>query len=385
MKEVLLLVMGLILLLNSCFAQYYERYKKLTDTTLLSTHLGYKKHISVVVPIEWQKTVQNEFPLIVIFDRQRRVNHNYILQTIDYLTTVGQIPASIIVSIESEQTYRYWETLMEISNEKSKGFANEHFLFEELIPLAERQFKASSFRMFIGHSRHAYYATNLFYRRTNDLNAVIALSPFFYEGSVHLVDSISTLNERGLQHKAYYRYAIGNDYPNQFEEITLAESSLFNQQIDIKGRLLKQADHYAIPGLAIASSLYEVFEFWSEKQLEYLYQTNSITNERDSFEKEMLQHYGVLLNCSFEIMNARGWHFFEHKNYAQAIRVWKELLETYPNFSEAYLYILEGEKALGKVNRKMIKAFRKSLATSNFYSEFKKLDLLNDLKELIDN
>ena len=91
------------------------------------------------------KEVRNKFPLIIVFDRQNKRSNHYILNTIDYLTSNEQIPSSIVISIESEQRYRYLETQYKISDPKGLAQENEKFIFEQLIPLAEREYKASSF------------------------------------------------------------------------------------------------------------------------------------------------------------------------------------------------------------------------------------------------
>lgn len=43
---------------SSLFAQDYERYKKLLDTTISSEHLGFDKNVTITVPFEWQKDVK---------------------------------------------------------------------------------------------------------------------------------------------------------------------------------------------------------------------------------------------------------------------------------------------------------------------------------------
>lgn len=123
---------------STLFAQNYERYKKLKDTIINSTNLGFDKKISVLVPIEWQKKTKNKFPLIIIFDRQNKRSNNYILNSIDYLTSNEQIPSSVIISVESEQRYRYIETQYKISDQNGLALENEKFIFQELIPLAEK-------------------------------------------------------------------------------------------------------------------------------------------------------------------------------------------------------------------------------------------------------
>ena len=103
------------------------------------------------------------------------------------------MPSSIIISIESEQKYRYFETLHKISSEKGLAEENEKFIFDELIPLAEKHYNASLFRLFIGHSRYGYFTSSLFFSRIDDLNGVISLSPFFSQKNVDLTDSLQNL------------------------------------------------------------------------------------------------------------------------------------------------------------------------------------------------
>lgn len=381
MKKLLFAISVLIILTNNLDAQKYERYKKLVDTTLISTNLGYKKNITVTVPIEWQNDINNKFPLIILFDRQRKRNHNYILNTIDYLTSNDQIPSCIILSVESTQEHRYLETLHAASNPQGKANENEKFIFDELIPLAEKQFKASSFRLLIGHSRHGYFTSSIFQSKLEELNAVIALSPFFYQQHINLVDSISLLNDRALKATKYFRFAIGNDYPEDYQQMDSVVVKMNNLQINSKGILLKQAEHYAIPSLTIAQLLYEVFEFWAKEQTQLLFAKEVKESESyEVFNNNILNHYGSQLKYSFGMLNAKGWRYFNESNFTTAIQTWQKLLEAYPNFSEAYLYIMEAENKLNKKNPKTVEAFKRSLENSNLYSEFKKMDLLNELE-----
>jgi enterochelin esterase-like enzyme len=176
MKKTVYLLLLILICSTNIFGQDYERYKKILDTTITSKHLGFDKNITITVPFEWQKDLNRDFPLIIIFDRQNQRSHNFILNTIDYLTSNEQMPSAIIISVESEQKYRYLETLHKASSEKGLAEENEKFLFDELIPLAEKQYNASPFRLFIGHSRYGYFTSSLLMSSINDLNGVISLS-----------------------------------------------------------------------------------------------------------------------------------------------------------------------------------------------------------------
>lgn len=336
-----------------------------------------------MVPIEWQKKSKNKYPLIIVFDKQNKRSNNYILNTIDYLTSNEQIPSSIIISVESEQRYRYLETQYKISDPNGLALENEKFIFDQLIPLTERDYKASAFRLLIGHSRYGYFTTSLFNSRIADLNGIISMSPFFAQKNVDLTDSISLLSTRSFPIKKYYRYGIGNDYPEDFVKMDSITKNIHNHFLDIKGYWFKKADHNATPGLLITTALYEIFEDWSAIQSKYISNTQTDLSIKSTLDKEILSSYGVKLNFSLGILNGKGWYFYNEKQYDKAIQAWKILLDSYPNFSEAYLNIIKAKVRLKQDCSETIKEFSNSLAASEFYNEKEKKDLEIELREIV--
>ena len=51
------------------------------------------------------------------------------------------MPSAIIISVASEQMYRFLETLYKVSSQKGLVKENENFLFDERIPFAENTIK----------------------------------------------------------------------------------------------------------------------------------------------------------------------------------------------------------------------------------------------------
>lgn len=372
------------ILATSLFGQNYERYKKLKDTTLNSNNLRYEKKISITVPVEWQKDLKNNFPLIIIFDRQNKRSHNYIINTIDYLTSNEQMPSSIIISIESEQRYRYIETQYKISDSNGLALENEKFIFDELIPLAEKEYKAAPFRLLIGHSRYGYFTTSLFNSRIYDLNAVISISPFFTQKNVDLTDSINITNKHIYDSKKYYRFGIGGDFPEDFLKMD-STTRKFKQNafLDIKGASFKEASHNATPGLFISTALYEIFEQWLAIQAKYSSNKQEDLSIIMALNQEVIKNYGTTLNFSIGVLNGKGWYFYNEKQYDKAIQAWEILMSLYPNFSEGYLYIINAQIELKLSFNKTVKDFKKSLLNSEFYTENEKMKLMTELDEII--
>lgn len=373
-----------ILLTTTLFAQNYERYKKLKDTTIHSKNLGFGKKISITVPVEWQNGIKNNFPLIIVFDRQNKRSHNYIINTIDYLTSTEQMPSSVIISVESEQRYRYHETQYKTSESNGLALENEKFIFGELIPLAEKDYKASKFRILIGHSRYGYFTTSVFNSRVNDLNGVIAMSPFFFQKNIDLTDSISKMNSLSYHSKKYYRFGIGNDYPEDFAKMDSAiKKNIPNPFLDIKGYRFKAADHNATPGLLINKALYDIFEEWSALQAEYSSNKQKDLNSKKSLEQKILSHYGIRLNFSIGALNGKGWYFYNEKQYDKAIQVWQILMDSYPNFSQGFLYIIQAQIQLKQNYLQTVEKFKTSLVNSKLYTEKEKQELEAELQEII--
>lgn len=363
-------------------AQQHERYRHLSDTTLVSKHLGFPKNITVTVPIEWQPDIDKTYPLIIIFDRQNRRSHDYIIRTIDYLTSNEQMPSSVIMSVESTPENRIRETLHLASDARGMAVETERFVFEELIPLAERKFQASKFRLLIGHSRYGYFTTSLLSSKTDDINAIISLSPFFGQKNVNLVDSLKTLMAQSLEHSIFYRYGIGNEFPDDFEKMDAALKSNTNPRFDAKGTHFREADHNVTPGLIVGGALYDIFEKWSEIQAKYISNDDLDLGDIGKLDQEIVETYGEPIPFALGILNGKGWHFYNLGQFGQAAEAWELLVERYPNFSEAYLYIIDAMISANKDASKARAQFLESISASRLYSPEEKIELMVEFERM---
>ena len=94
----------------------------------------------------------------------------------------------------------------------------------------------------------------------------------------------------------------------------------------------------------------------------------------------MINHYGNNLDFSLGVLNGKGWSFYNEQEYLKAIKVWNELINQYPSFSEAYLYIIDAQQQLKlDISKTKIK-FKESLQLSQYYSQEEKKELLSELK-----
>lgn len=360
-------------------AQQLERYKKLKDTVLISKFLNYEKSATIYVPVEWQSNIKKTFPLTVVFDRQNTRIEQHIIRTIDFLTSTDQMPSTVIVSVNSKRNKRFIETSYPKNNEKGLAKKNKDFLFKELIPFTEKNFKTNAFRLFIGHSRYGYFVSDLFANHTKDLNAVIAIEPFFTNHKINLLEDFKAISLKKVDCHKYFRYTIGRDSHLQFNPAQETLAKINKPKINTKGTLYPESDHFAIPALTVSNALYDIFEFWSRQQNNLRYAEFGI-DDIEKLQHKVRKHYGENLTFSLSVLYGMGFTHYNKNEYAKSIKVWSKFLEYYPNFSEVYLNIMNAEKKLDLDTEHTILKFKNNLKNSNFYTDDRKIEMLKSLE-----
>lgn len=383
----LLLCFGLIVMpAKLLLGQPFQNYRQLTDTVIYSPSLGYDKKISITVPSEYGDNLNNQnFPLIVVFDSQNQRSYRYILNTIDYLTGNEQMPASVILGVESTMESRYGETQLEVSDQAAFGSNNESFIFDELIPFARSNFSAGNFTLLMGHSRYGYFTSYLLTKRYDELNAVIAASPVFRQKNANLAGPVADLITGYNGSKTlYFRFGIGNDYPEEYYRINqvLENHSHAGSLIDIKGYLYPEADHNVTPGLISGTALYDIFAYWSRQQNIFMDNENRSFDTLPGLKRDILEHYGAELRFAPGVLNGKGWFFFSEGDFKNAIRAWEITLNYYPGFSEIFLNIANAQKELAEDFSGSLQQLRESLKTTRFYSDTELLELLHAADEM---
>jgi hypothetical protein len=375
--KTLLSVLFSFIIISAAFTQRYESYKKLKDTTFQSSSLGYEKDISIVVPKEWDPSLSKRFPVILIFNKENESINNYIINTIDYITTNSQMPSCIIISVASPFKYNYTETAYQVSTSSGKAKKNEAFIFDELLPFAAEKLKANSFRLLIGHSRYGFYTTSLFVNRIQDLNAVIAFCPSYKQEKINLADSSIHYKPKNDQAVKYYRAGVESDHIEDYEEF---ERQVDKSYFNIKATEFKYVYPDVVPGLAIAPALYDIFNFWAEEQRKYDNRGKFNPAELAEINKNIELHYGEQMSLSIGVLNGKAWGFFTRGSYEDAIRAWELLLNEHPSFLDAFMGIISAQSEVRIDNKKRLSAFRKCVKEATYFTKKEKKELLRELR-----
>ncbi|HMQ08921.1 MAG TPA: hypothetical protein PKC30_16595, partial [Saprospiraceae bacterium] len=185
-----------------------------------------------------------------------------------------------------------------------------------------------------------------------------------------------------IEHPIYYRFGIGNDYPEDFHSMERMLNSLNHPMLNARGYLFKEGDHNVTPGLTSGIALYEIFEKWSEIQSVYFSNNQFELGIIEDLELEIVKAYGSPISFSLGILNGKGWYFYGNEEYEKAIEAWEILISRYPNFSEGYLYIIDAQIKLGLEVSFTKNRFLQSIDASELYGEADKMELMEMYEKL---
>ena len=387
------LLLGIAVALN---AQTDEipGYKQLEDLTIQSANLGYNKFMRVYAPEGYDANGTKKYPVIIIFDRQNAINCSYQLQTIGYLTSMGQMPQSLVITVASQLNKRVPETILSASGSNALGEQNEKFIMDELIPYAQQHYHTNSFELLVGHSRYGYFTSYMLTQHMDKLNGVISISPFFMQPNVNLVDSMLTAvkTTKGIVNNVYYMVATGDSIPDTHDYALMKKAlsdTVLPNFFKCKGYEFYYGYHMSTPGLTLNNVLYDIFSQWTVGANKYYRDTMATPTEKKKYDKYMMGiiDYGDTLPFSLGVLNGKAWQYYNNNRYGKAVEAWQVAIGEYPGFTELYLYMAQAELDLNKPTeaKRYIQMYKDNIKKSTYYNREDRKELKKDLKALQKN
>lgn len=220
-----------------------------------------------------------KLPVVYVFDRQNEFNSNQILNSIDYLSGMGGMPASLVVSIELKNEIRgKWTTPKE---EGGLGDAFLTSLTDEMESYLKADYPLSKFRLLVGHSRTAIFSIYALSKRPDFFTGCIANSAAYFDfGSNYQKKVFETFLEKikTIPTNKYLYFSSGQDWYGDGHEASCIKFSQYLDSIDLPENLKwkyvsKKANHFSIPGIVTADLLNDIFLPYQEfiqKCFEYL-------------------------------------------------------------------------------------------------------------------
>jgi len=314
------------------------------DTLMISKILGYGKNVSIFTPQKFGE-LNEKYALIIMFDRQGQAITDYILHSAQVLMEFGQVPKSVLVSIESgrENDQRRREAKWD-DGKGTFGEKTDEFVFDELIPFLECNYSIDRNQIIIyGHSWFGYHTTMLLVNRIPQLLGIISASPnsIVSEGRVDQVINSVKREAPLLDHRFFYRVASGHsigDNIEVYDKVTQGIGKLpLPSNFDFKPLRFIGAVHPVVPLLLFERALYEIYEPWSELAFSYADPKKNPTLDNahlyDSLQAISDKIYGVHIPINDVHMDWRTeyYRYFTDEKVVNMGRIatWKFMISKY--------------------------------------------------------
>lgn len=337
----------------------------------------------VWLPEGWKKNQQ--YPAIYMYN-YGAADGKMLAGILEYCKKqyILQLPEVIVVAIHAEMDqvgYQY-----ESGSVTGKGDAMIGAVETDLIPLISRKFGASPFRVFLGYSYTASYASYVFQNHPGLFKAYILVATEQVNIRQPAFDPPGALQRYYQDHEGFFFIASGeNDMTRRIDfasEIGKKLGAWTNSRLQVRHRQISGADHQTLLPQTIIPALEFLFAPYSAFQ-----QEDSINDVMDHFsraERRMQELYGLPLEKSVgNMMYFGSLSAFEKKDTAALVQIGKYFITPSTkgldlrNFAYWCHYLSMKEQALAYYNRAIAKCRKDEL-----HSNIGRQALMNCYREL---
>lgn len=253
MKNFYTFLLGICFILNLPAQAIYK--------TIASTKLGESRELKIQLPRNYNPSEKRTYPLIIVLDG------DYLFEpvagNIDYQSYWEDIPDCIVVGVNQGRTRTddfYYDSDNYFPIDKGASFYE--FVAAELLPYIEDNYKASNFRIVVGHDLGANFINYYLFKDKPIFRAYIALSP-------ELAPQMTTrLNERLsiLKQETFYYMATADADIKALRASILESNAMLstieNENLFYKFDDFEDANHYSLVGRGIPKALNEIFRLF---------------------------------------------------------------------------------------------------------------------------
>ena len=246
-----------LLLLTVCFSLYSQAIYETID----SYKLDGQRELKIQLPRNYDADADRTYPLVIVLDG------DYLFEpvagNIDYQAYWEDIPDCIVVGIKQagtrEDDFYYAD---ETSFPVDKGAAFYEFMGAELIPFIEDNYKASPYRVIVGHDLSANFINYYLFKDEPMFRAYISLSPDLAPEMMERLQQRLTILE---QETFYYMATADADVRvlrNSIIECDAKLKPIKNDKLHYKFDNFEDANHYSLVGRGIPKALNEIFALY---------------------------------------------------------------------------------------------------------------------------
>jgi predicted alpha/beta superfamily hydrolase len=309
-----------------------DKYILGDQITIKSEILDQERQILVYTPTGYETATSN-YHVLYLLDGGYHFHHASGI--VQYLSGLGMMPQTIVVAIQNiDRNKDFLPTNTEEVPTSGGGAEFLDFISDELIPFIESEFRTVPYRTLVGHSYGGTFTAYTFLENPELFNAYIAISPVMHwDNDLLITKAETTLQEKYNKNKFYYM-TLGDEPPyipsiTKFTELIDSKSP---KNLDFSYTHMPEENHGTIPHRTIYNALEKMYNGWAL--------TREINEQGlaviDDHFKKITVKFGYDNPTPELVINMLGYNYLMNKEYVEAIEVFQENVNRYPNSANVY-------------------------------------------------
>lgn len=390
------------LLFLSVDAQMLQQYRNGKAWRVYSAGIKDSLKLEVFIPREAEFAPDRSFPVIFLFDSQNSINYRYNLQTIDYLTSLANMPAAVLVGVEFPGGVRNKWTVPVTQNGMADSLLG--FLFGPVRSKLTSFCKLSAFNILVGHSRTAMLSSYSLAAFPEKVNAVIAASNSFFDFNNEKQQLLFETHIRNIRDgkgsPQFFYFSSGSLENGDAHDTSVAKLNSYMKAQQFPAHFhwkyyREKTPHISVPGITTGRALNDLFSPVTEalqrsfSVVNNQYQSDSVPwSAYQSIYKDASDNLGFTVEPDITFYNSLASAYlndyndrFKESRYKLATNVLERAIIAFPAYPGFYSFLSSVNLEAG--NKSAARKFLQQAGLKLKMLRFANQDQLNEEKAAI--
>ena len=325
--------------------------------------LGEQRTLLVGLPDGYEQLTERH-PVLYLLDGKENFEH--VAGLVRFMGRVGQMPRVIVVGIANTDRIRDFtptaapQALNGRAKTSGGGGKFSQFLEKELIPHVEKKYRTAPYRILVGHSLTAMFATHVLLTKPGLFDSTVAAGPYLTWDDravmANLTKKLAALPEKELRFHVSHGGSGEAEHGIDKDVKALCDAMKRGGPKNLKWAFASyEHDHHnSAIHPAVLDGLRHTFPDWRPDPKTSL---DSLTAHYD----ELSKRYGYSVAVPEGMLNMRGYQALMAKRTAEAIEIFEKNVEFHPESANVYDSLGEAYEADAQLD-KALANYKKAVA-----------------------
>jgi predicted alpha/beta superfamily hydrolase len=323
----------------SSFAQS-TTVSNLQAKNVYSSVLKENRTLNILLPDEYSGTYFR-YPVIYLMDAEKNFQNS--VEVLSFMMENHFIPPHIIVGVQNADRFRDMTPVDSVLNKTifpTRGGANNFLkaLEMDIFPFINKEYRANSRRMVIGHNYSGLFVVHSFIARNDLFDRYLAFSPILWWNNTSILGDTEKFIENGAFARKHLFVSFAKEAKNMLEAcksyIKIMEKAPDN--IKWKYAWMPDEDHYSLYRKSLMQGMEAIFK-------DYKYPTETELAEgglnlANTFQRNILLQYGRNEKLPYSLLESTSLLLKNRKDYDNALVFLDYTAKNYPERAESFFH-----------------------------------------------